>query len=291
MIKEFALEPEAITTSYRDFCYFTEKFGVHQGRVIAEFPRKWKKMVCESAQRTHSGKVEFTKIIERLKMLNDQTLLNSGRPGGDGTKCWVDRAMDEHIRSPFAGIIAHANPAYPDLLIAAGLDDADIRFHATGQRHITRTAAEIVDCVRLLLKTSKMVKLVDPHFDPKRARWRRMLALVLAALADNEQNSIKLEIHRAANALPGNLRYLFDSYIPDMRPANITVQIFLHPEKAMHNRFILAGGGGASFHTGLDDNEDGNSTPTDLVSFLSPEIFTTEWSRYSIETPFLRYQS
>lgn len=76
-----------------------------------------------------------------------------------------------------------------------------------------------------------------------------------------------------------------------MRPADITVQIFLHPEKAMHNRFILAGGGGASFHTGLDDNEDGNSTPTDLVSFLSPEIFTTEWSRYSIETPFLRYQS
>jgi hypothetical protein len=41
MIKEFALEPDAITTSYRDFCYFAEKFGVKNGRVISEFPRSW----------------------------------------------------------------------------------------------------------------------------------------------------------------------------------------------------------------------------------------------------------
>jgi hypothetical protein len=291
MIKEFALEPEAITASYRDFCYFTEKFGVHQGRVIAEFPRKWQRMVCESAQRRHAGKVEFTKIVERLKTLKEQIVLNSGRPGGDGTKCWVDRAMDEHIRLPFAGIIAQANPAYPDLLIAADLDDADIRFHVTSQRHITRTAAEIVNCVRLLLKTSKTVKLVDPHFDPAKLRWRRMLALVLEALANNGQNVVHLEIHRADNAIHRNLQNLFDKHIPDMRPAGIAVRVYLHPENVMHNRFILTPTGGASFHTGLDDNEDGNSTSTDLVSFLSPEIRATEWTRYSTETPFLIYQS
>lgn len=291
MIKEFALEPEAITASYRDFCYFTEKFGVHQGRVIAEFPRKWQKMVCESAQRRHAGKVEFAKIVERLRMLKEQIVLNSGRPGGDGTKSWVDRAMDEHARQPFSAIIACANPSYPDVLVATDLDDSNIHFQAAGQRHIMRTSAEIVDCVGLLLKASRTVKLIDPHFDPTKPRWRRMLAKVLTVLASNEQTGITLEIHRADNVLPANIKHFFDSNIPNMRSAGIAVQVFLHPENAMHNRFILTSAGGASFHTGLDDNEDGKSTSTDIVSFLAPDTFMREWTLYSVPTAFLSYTS
>lgn len=291
MIKEFALEPEAITASYRDFCYFTEKFGVHQGRVIAEFPSKWLKMVYESAQQKHAGKVELNKIVERLEMLKKQIVLNSGRPGGDGNKDWMDRAIDEHARQPFSAIIARINPLHPEVLVAADLDDSDARFYAIGQRHIIRTAVQIVDCVCLLLKASKTVKLIDPHFDPTKARWRRMLAHILNALASNGQTGVTLEIHRADNALAGNLKNLFDSRVPDMRPAGITVQVFLHPDEAMHNRFILTNVGGASFHTGLDDNEDGNSTSTDLVSLLAPDTFAMEWTHYSDQTAFLIYPS
>lgn len=290
MIKEFALEPEAITASYRDFCYFTEKFGVSQGRVISEFPKKWRRMVCDSAQRTHGGKVELTKIIERLKSFKGDIVFDSARPGGDGNKEWIERALDEHGRQPFAAIIARENPtAHAEVLVAADLDDSDLRFQAGGQRHITRTAAEIVDCVGLLLGASKTVKLIDPHFDPRWPRWRRMLGHVLVALGNNGQTGVTLEIHRADNALPGNLKHYFDSSIPQMLPTGIAVQVFLHPESAMHNRFILTSVGGASYHTGLDDNEDGKSTPTDLVSLLAPGIFATEWTTYSSQTAFLVY--
>lgn len=290
MIKEFALDPDAITASYRDFCYFTEKFGLNQGRVISEFPKKWRRMVCESAQRAHAGKVEFTKIVERLKSLDDEIVFDSFRPGGDGNKDWFNRALDEHVRQPFSAIIASKNPtANAKVIVAADLDEKDALFHATGQRHISRTAANIVDCVSLLLGTAKTVKLIDPHFDPTKARWRRMLGLVLNILGSSGRTGITLEIHRADNVLLGNLKQYFDSHIPHMRPPGIAVQIYLHSEAAMHNRFILTNVGGASYHTGLDDNENGNSTPTDLVTLLERNIFGTEWATYSGQTAFLVY--
>jgi hypothetical protein len=246
--------------------------------------------VYEAAQASLRGTKELSRIEIRLKAITDDVLIASRRPSGDGVQPWLTRAINEHGRQPFDAIIAHENPtAHAEVLVAADLDDSDARFQAEGQRHITRTAAEIVDSVGLLFGVSKTVKLVDPHFDPTKARWRRMLGRVLTALGSNGQTGVTLEIHRANNALPGNLQHYFNSTIPGIRPAGVVVEVFLHSEGAMHNRFILTSVGGASYHTGLDDNEDGNSTPTDLVSLLAPDIFATEWATYSGQTAFLVY--
>ena len=178
MIKEFALEPDAITISYREFCYFTEKFGISEGRVISEFPKKWRKLVYELAFRIHGGKVECSRIIERLKALKGDIIFEARRPSGDGTKEWMERALEEHVRQPFTGIIARRNLlATPDVLVSTDLDDTDVRFQAMGQRHITRTATEIVDCVRLLLGVSKTVKLIDPHLILPRSAGEECLSL------------------------------------------------------------------------------------------------------------------
>jgi hypothetical protein len=290
MIREFALEPDAITSSYREFCYFAEKYGVGQGRVISEFPRKWRRMVCEAAQRHHAGKVELTKIVERLRLLGSDVVFDSGRPGGDGTTSWMDRALVEHARKPFDAIIARENAsAHPDILVSAELDDANPRFQAAGQRHINRTAADIVASVELLLRASQTIKLVDPHFNPSTPRWRRMLGLILNILGGSSRTGITLEIHRADNALPGNIQHYFDSAIPTLRPQEVSVNVFLHPEKGMHNRFVLTELGGASFSTGLDDNEDGGYSQTDLVALLAAGTYAKEWKTYSGHAAFRVY--
>lgn len=292
MIKEFALEPDVLATSFRDFSYFIEKFGVVQGRVISRFPKNWKRMVYEAAEARLKGTKELSLIEVRLRAIADDVLIALRSTNSDGGQPWLTRAMAEHGRQPFAAIIARENPtAHTEVLVADILDDTDLRFQAVGQRHITRTASEIVDCVELLLGASKTVKLIDPHFDPHKPRWRRMLGRVLATLSGNGQTGVTLEIHRADNLLPGNLKHYFDSSIPKMLPAGITVQVYLYPEAAMHNRFILTNVGGASYNTGLDDNEEGNSTPTDLVSLLAPDIFAAEWATYSSQAAFLVYSS
>jgi hypothetical protein len=290
MIKEFALEPDVLAASFRDFSYFIEKFGVAQGRVISRFPKDWKRMVYEAAQASLRGTKELSRIEIRLRAITDDVLITTGRPSGDGTQPWLTRAMSEHCRQPFAAIIARENPiAHTEVLVANDLDDSNLRFQAAGQQHITRTAAEIVDCVELLIGSSKKVKLIDPHFDPAKKRWRRMLELVLTELSSNGQAGVILEIHRSDKISSEHLKHIFDSCIPKFRPAGVAVQVFLHPDAAMHNRFILTSIGGASYNTGLDDNEEGGSTPTDLVSFLAPDIFATEWATYSNQIAFLVY--
>ncbi len=291
MIKEFALEPDVLATSFRDFSYFIEKFGVSQGRVISRFPKDWKKMVYLAAQASLHGTRELSRIEVRLKEIKDDVLIESRRPGGDGTQAWLSRAIAEHTRFPFSGIIARDNPTvHPEVMVSADLDDVDPRFQASSQGHINRTSNEIVECVGLLLNASKTVKLIDPHFNPTKARWRRMLGLVMARLSNNGQTGVTLEIHRSDDGtLPGNLQGYFDSTIPNLRPAGVSVLVFLHPAAVMHNRFILTNVGGASYHTGLDDNEDGNSTPTDLVSFLAADTFSTEWATYSGHAAFRVY--
>lgn len=290
MIKEFALEPDVLATSFRDFTYFIEKFGIAHGRVISEFPKKWKKFVYQAAQANLAGTLELRRIEERLKNISDDVLVSLGRAGGDSAQPWLNRAVSEHGLQPFAAIIAHANDlAHADVLVAAELDETDARFQSSSQRHITRTATEIVGCVGLLLSTAKTVKLVDPHFNPAKPRWRRMLVEVLTALSSNGQTGVTLEIHRAENVLPGNLKPFFDPIIPGLCPAEVAVEVFLHPEAAMHNRFILTNIGGASYQTGLDDNEDGNSTPEDVVTLLAPDVFGKEWGMYSGKPAFLTY--
>lgn len=70
MIHEYALEP-ALLNNWRDFRYFTEKFGFSEGRLISRYPRRWKKMVIESLSETGLNR---TKIVERLKKLDDRML-------------------------------------------------------------------------------------------------------------------------------------------------------------------------------------------------------------------------
>lgn len=100
---------------------------------------------------------------------------------------------------------------------------------------------------------------------------------------------LTLEIHRADNALPGNLQALFNPVIPKILPNGVTVQVYLHPEKPMHNRFILTDIGGAVYKTGLDDNEDGEASSEDVVTLLAPEGFDKEWRIYSAKPTFLTY--
>jgi len=289
MLKEFALEPEAIAT-WANFKDLIEKFGVSKGRVIAKFPHKWRQAVFRAAQE-QARDVERTRIVEKLLRLEGLVLLDRNRPSGDGTLPWLDRVLMEHDRLPFDGIIVRERQnAHPKVLTTDEVDDDPPLFQATGQKHIRRTAEEIIDCVAMLVSWAHTIKLVDPHFKPNEPRWKRPLMRLLDLLQDQRRTGVSVEVHRADNALPVNIRSYFEVVIPRMLPPGVGLSVHLHPEQALHNRFILTERGGASYQTGLDDNEEGRSTHEDLVTLLEPATFEREWRAYpSSDQPFLSY--
>ncbi|MCM2308476.1 MAG: hypothetical protein NDI91_13550 [Sulfuritalea sp.] len=290
MIKEFALEPDVLASSFRDFTYFTEKFGVAQGRVISRFPKDWKRLVYAAAQARLKGTKELALIEVRLRDLADDVLVAFGRPGGDSSKQWLERAIVEHARQAFSAIIATSNAqSHGDVLTSDDLDETDPRFAAKGQAHINRTAAEIVGWVKPLVINARKVKLIDPHFDPTASRWRRMLKLLLSTMAPVAQAGTTIEIYRSDRIPSQHLNHCFTSAIPPLLVGGIRILVFIRPDAEMHNRFILIDTGGASYQTGLDDNEDGGSTPQDVATWLATDVHRNEWQTYSGGTPFLSF--
>lgn len=288
MLKEFALEPEAIAT-WASFKDFIDKFGVSKGRVIAAFPRKWARAM-KAAARVHAKDIEYARIVEKLNRVEKLVLLDCGRPTGDGTLPWLDRALLEHEQLPFDGIITQARRSpHPAVLTTDEVDDDPPLFRAIGQKHIQRTADEIVDCVALLVSCTQTIKLVDPHFKANEPRWKRPLLRLIKLLRDQRRTGVSIEVHRADNALPANIRSYFESTIPGILPPGVGLSVFLHPEKNMHNRFILTDRGGASYQTGLDDNEEGKSCEKDLVVLLEQHTFEHEWNVYSRHSAFLSF--
>lgn len=282
MIKEFALEPDVLASSFRDFTYFTEKFGVAQGRVISRFPKDWKRLVYSAAQTRLAGTTELARIEVRLRELADDVLVSFGRPGGDASKQWLERAILEHTRQSFSAIIATSNAQrHGDVLTSNDLDETAPRFAAKSQAHINRTAAEIVGWVKPLIVNARKVKLIDPHFDPTASRFRRPLELLIGTMMPIAQAGTTIEIHRSDRLSSEDIKRRFNEAFRRMHIGSIRILVFSHSDAAMHNRFILTDTGGASYQTGLDDNEDGGSTPQDVATWLAGDVYRNEWDAYS----------
>lgn len=284
MIKEFALDPEVLAT-WQSFRYFVEKFGVSKGRLIAEFPRTWKRLVYEAAQRT-AKPVELARIVERLRQVSNHVLLRKGRPGGDPRMTWLDNALVEHLRDPFAGIIAVDNTqAHPDVLAEIDVHDREPRFQVLTQIEIERTASRLAACAEVLLRNSSRVKWIDHVIDLRQGRWRRPFVAALE-LADPGRRPVIVEVHRGY----GNdvhRRNLLDQFYESFQRLSrkgVSLELYLHPERAMHDRFILSELGGLKVGHGLDDNEEGGSNPVANVLLLDQELFEVQWRKFSDES-------
>ena len=277
MIKEFALDPDAITSSYREFCYFTEKFGVSQGRVISAFPKKWRKLVCDSALREHKGKVEFSKIVERLNKFGSDIVFDTGRPSGEGSQTWIDRALVEHARKPFAAIISATAVDHPDVLLKDEIDEENPRFKAARQCAIPRTAQALIGCAEFLIRHAKIIKLVDPHFDPTKPRYQRPLEQICSLLPGSKAI---VEIHRSDEIANDELIRRFQQSV-SMLPAGVKMQLHIYEKAQMHNRFIITESGGLIYGVGLSDNEDGGGAPDEEVTLMETTVKNTRWNDYS----------
>lgn len=278
MIKEFAVEPEAIVGSYRDLCYVIEKFGISEGRVISEFPAKWKRLVHEAAQQAHGGKAELAKIQERLRRLPKNALISLARPGRAGD--WLDIARAEHQRQPFDWVLTKNPVEIGQEAVHLDVWDAEHpSLQSQRQLRIARTAEEMERVCRTLLRVAKHVKLVDPYFDLNNQRFREPLARFIKCLPDSARIDIFVE-EPAFNAKTSkHLHHGANSVLPRMLGRGIQVELWGHTKGRMHNRYVLTPLGGIAFGTGLDIA--GRDTAAmDEVTLLEEHIRAELWGEY-----------
>lgn len=277
MIKEFAVEPEAIVSSYRDFSYVVEKFGVCEGRVISRFPKTWKRLVYEAAQAHHQGKVEGKKIEERLRRLPDEVLVAMSRPAGTGD--WIEVAIAEHQRQPFDYLITNAPHGIAEAVQVENLDGEHPCLQITREISISREPEAMASACAFLLKTAKVIKIIDPHLDFSKSRFREPFK----AFMKHVRAGTQIEIYRGIDdggPTREFLRQNAEQFLPSALPAGVNTRICLLPAGPIHNRFLLTDLGGIKFGVGLDAAGH-NKAPEDELSLMVPNVWQARWYQYS----------
>lgn len=296
MLFEYAVEPQAIGSSWQNFRYLIEKFGFDRGRLISRFPGKWEKQVIRAAKEAGVPDIRMASIIERLRSVKS-AVVDRGRPY-QNEQSWIDNAVAEHQRMPFHAIIAQQILAgNGTVLSAADIDDQQPLMEVSQDRAVLRESGAIAEALSGFLRSSSRVVFIDPFFDPYNSRYKSTLRDCLAIVkADNP--SARCEIHyryhanKPANAeLENAAANLFIGVIPEGLP----ISMFCWREKPggadFHARYLLTDRGGVGIDAGFSAEGGHQATDMHLMSLALSEArlnaFTRDATEFELVEPVL----
>src|SRR5437867_7976608 len=102
MFYEYALEP-SVLSSWDRTRFFLDAFGPWKGRFLAEYPKRWKKMVFDGL---NCPDVEKKRITERLASLDKRVFSPRANGQYEPKRPWIENAELEHQRVPFRAIVS-----------------------------------------------------------------------------------------------------------------------------------------------------------------------------------------
>lgn len=276
MFYEYALEP-AVLCSWDRARFFLDAFGPWKGRFLAEYPRRWKKMVFDGLA---CPDVEKKRIVERLAQLDRRVFSPRANASYDGTRTWLVNAEEEHERQPFHAIVAAlAVPSQEaHVLDGAEVDETHARWRVENGRLVSREPAVFVQAIRLLLNASQRVVVIDPYFRADQPdKTRPLVAFCQAVLG-----RATVEVH-FADEPRGYDPCMKDAAraLPTLLPDGMRVTLLCWKERAggprLHNRYLLTEVGGVKFGDGIEMGSTGHE---DHLSILDEPSRLKLWNQH-----------
>jgi hypothetical protein len=277
MLYEYAVEPQAIGSSWETFRYVIEKFGFDKGRLISEFPKKWFREVYDAT--TGLPPMQKKRVEEALNQARKNKVVRCHRTYDGDAGDWLYNALTENRRSPFHVIIAAENPdSEPVVLLADDLDELQPLMNVPPDCTVQRDAASLAAAMKEMLRFSSRILFVDPFYDPFSSKYKSTLRECLK-IVKAENNNAVCEIHyRHHNDKPGQdvlereSVNLFRSVIPE----GMTIRIYCWRQKEggadFHARYLLTDKGGIGVDAGFSAEGNHQTTDMHLMSFdLSQE--------------------
>lgn len=279
MFFEYALDP-AVLSTWERVRFFLDAFGPWKGRFLAEYPRKWRKMVYQGLA---CPDVEKKRIVERLARLDRCAFSPRSGTTYDPAQDWLRNAELEHRREAFRAIVT-TRAAAPHVLDASDLDDSVALWRVDPGALLAREPDVVVRAVALLLRASSRILLIDPYFRADQGDKAIMLRDVCGAVAGQPT---EIEVHFAdehagyATCIGHATRAL-----PDLLPRATTVTLHCWRERVggprLHNRYLLTDIGGVQFGDGIERGEPGHE---DRISILEEATRARLWDQYAGASP------
>ncbi len=308
MFKEYALDP-GLLTNWQALRYFSEKFGWSCGRLLCEYPKRWKRMVYEAI--SNETWVNRQRMEERLRRIDDRLVRRRGTAFDDALavddSLWARNAIERHNDLPFQAIITGDHGLQESQVIIADDLDENHPLMRVASGVVPRNAEQFAEAASLLLKTGTELVLVDPYLDMGELRWQNTLAALLATATESTYRDIQpvVKIHSGIGGGHGKDRGIInrriaefrrqsEHFLPRLVPNNLHVDVFLwlscEGGEQFHNRYLMSEHAGLGLGTGLDEArlvENSGEGPTDDWFRLTPEQYNKRWQQFQPEScPF-----
>lgn len=281
MLHEYALEP-SLLSNWSDFRFFVSQFGFDHGRLIARFPKKWKKLVYESL--SACKEIERARIEEALRRIDDRLVPRQASTWNESSD-WITNAEAEHANQPFWAIVAQSNHrSHPAVIIGTNLDDTleweklpsdDSRrlWRATRSQIIKRTAVEMADAIDAFIRHADEIHFVDKHFGPENPRHRIPFQEFLSRLDQRPNGKMPriIEVHCGQKSEVTFFRSECQVKLAAMVPQGLKIRFCRWSTDDLHNRFVLTDLGGVAFLEGLDQFM-GKGREEDVVILLDKDV-------------------
>lgn len=289
MLKEYAVDPGVIASSFETCRYLISQFGADKGRLISKFPKTWKKLAFAAAEKLPDGRKK-EQVIEYLNSINNDWLVlaASNRAYGAPGNSWLDNAIAAHRARPFAAILCDRDDPLNQLIDGNGCDETNTLFAATRMCSVNRNANDLATVAILLLRNCRQLRLIDPYFDPRRPKWRNPLAAILARIP--VINNVECEYHllerdNSPSPTTDELIQRFQQLrgvIPEGGMLRIVRWQNIDGGERFHRRYLLTENAGLYYEGGLDE-EVGADQTTD-VSLLDRKHHAERWAEYNMDS-------
>jgi len=281
MISICAIDPQ-IMGEWGWFNFLEPHFGVSCGRLIAEFPKKWRALVLERAkdlEQTGVNKpLQRLRIEERLRSDYFRRKLISTGNANEADKSWEANAVNGGF-----DLVIVAGERKPGKV--RGVESLEFCPQDIETRRQSNTPMEhqaIFGCAGLMLQKTRRIVLVDPNFRIIADRWANSLAAMLARLPHDLQHDCLVEVHteRTADHARAVEARLWSEKLERRVPQRVQIKCVywdrLPRDQKMHPRFLLTDRGGLHYDYGFD----AQPGQEQLVSLLDDSYWGTLWEIY-----------
>jgi hypothetical protein len=265
MLQEYAVDPILLTT-WEKFQSLISHFQFENGRRIATYPKRWKKLVIDSIDDCDECEsLEKTRIVEALRRV-DGRLVPHAAKDWDDKLCWLENAKRVHPEF-FAIVTQTGDPRVSNVLPRDEIDDTidysslaetdrRLLWRSSSSSQIFRNAKSMADAIDLLLKKSRSISFIDPHFAPEMVRYQRPFAEFMKRISErSERRSVKsIYVHCSAKATLDAFTSKCEKHLAPHIPTGCSVVFCRWNEEGMHNRYVLSDLAGYMFGHGLDES-------------------------------------
>ncbi|MCR6644914.1 MAG: hypothetical protein NVV62_10590 [Terricaulis sp.] len=257
MLFEYAVEPQAIGSSWQNFRYLIEKFGFDRGRLISRFPGDWFRQVYVASEGMKP--LERKRVEEILNQAKKSKVIKSGRAYDQALGGWLSNAVAQQSRAPFHAIIAQDNPSsHPDVLLVGEVDEENALMASPPAWDVERVGSKIAEAMRPLLACAGAVAFVDRFFDLSDRKYQDTLRSCLAIVAAAGGARVRCEVHfcdHDSRPTPEFVEQEASRWIAGVLPAGMTLVLYGWKERQggadFHARYLLTDVGGINIESGF----------------------------------------